>query len=45
MLVAAGKMCLPKVRFDVKALSKIPTGSVTGNKAIQAVLAYRDEGL
>jgi hypothetical protein len=44
VLVAAGKLRLPKVRLDVKKLLKIPTGSV-GNKAIQAVLADRDEEL
>jgi hypothetical protein len=44
-LVAAGKLRLPKVRLDVKALLKIPTGSVAGNEAIQAVLADREEEL
>jgi prevent-host-death family protein len=43
MLVAAGKLRLPKARLDVKELLKIPTGSVVGNKAIQAVLADREE--
>jgi prevent-host-death family protein len=43
ILVAAGKLRLPKVRLDVKALLKIPTGSVAGNKAIQAVVAGREE--
>jgi hypothetical protein len=33
------------VRLDVKELLKIPTGSVAGNKAIQAVLANREEEL
>src|SRR5437016_7979142 len=45
VLVAAGKLRLPKVRLDVKELLKIPTGSVEGNKAIQAVLADREEEL
>jgi len=45
VLVAAGKLRLPKVRLDVKALLKIPTGSVAGNRAIQAVLADREEEL
>jgi antitoxin (DNA-binding transcriptional repressor) of toxin-antitoxin stability system len=45
MLVAAGKMRLAKVRLDVKELSKIPTGRVTGNKAIRAVLSDRDKEL
>ena len=44
-LVAAGKLRLPKVRLDVKELLRIPTGSVTGNKAMQAVLADREEEL
>src|SRR5260370_29017144 len=35
-LVAAGKLRLPKVRLDVKELLRIPTGSVTGNKAMPA---------
>jgi prevent-host-death family protein len=44
-LVAAGKLRLPKVRLDVKKLLKIRTGSVPGNKAIQALLADREEEL
>ena len=43
VLVAAGKLRLPKVRLNVKELLKIPTGSVGGNKAIQAVLTDRAE--
>jgi prevent-host-death family protein len=43
MLVAAGKLRLPKVRLNIKDLLKIPTGSVVGNKAIQAVIADREE--
>jgi prevent-host-death family protein len=42
-LVAAGKLRLPKGRIDVKALLKIPTGGVAGNRAIQAVVAEREE--
>jgi hypothetical protein len=45
VLVAAGKLRLPQARLDVKALLKIPTGSVSGNKAIRAVLADREEEL
>jgi prevent-host-death family protein len=45
MLVAAGKLRLPSVRLDVKELLKIPTGRVAGNKAIQAVVAEREEEL
>jgi len=44
-LVAAGKLRLPKVRLNVKELLRIPTGSVPGNKAMQAVLADREEEL
>jgi prevent-host-death family protein len=43
LLVATGKMRLPQAKLDLKKLSKIPTGSVTGNKTIQAVVADREE--
>jgi len=43
-LVAEGKLRLPKVRLDVKELLKVPTGAVRGNKAIQTILAEREEG-
>jgi len=43
LLVAAGKLRLPKVRLDIKKLFKIRTGGVRGNKTIQAVLADREE--
>ncbi len=42
-LVAAGKLRLPKVQLDVKALLKIPTGTVEGNKAIQVLVTEREE--
>jgi prevent-host-death family protein len=45
ILVAAGKMRLPKTRLDQRKLWKIPTGSVKGNNAIQAVLDDREEQL
>src|SRR5580704_10058256 len=45
ILVAAGKLRLPSVRLDVKELLRIPTGRVAGNKAIEAVLADREEEL
>jgi prevent-host-death family protein len=45
LLVAAGKMRLPKARLDVKALLKIPTGNVSGHKAMEAILADREEEL
>jgi hypothetical protein len=43
LLVAAGKMRMPQIRLDGKKLSKIPTGSVKGNKAIQAAVSDREE--
>ena len=42
-LVAAGKMRLPTARLNVKALLKIPTAKVSGNKAVEALLADREE--
>ena len=44
-LVAAGRLRLPQSRLDLKKLFNIPTGKVTGNKSIQAVLGDREEGL
>lgn len=43
-LVAAGKLRLPKVQLDVRELLKIPTGTVKGNKAIQAITTEREGG-
>ena len=45
VLVAAGKLRLPKVRLSVSDLLKIPTGSVKGNKAMRAFSADREEEL
>ena len=45
VLVAVRKLRLPKVRLDIKELLNLPTGSVAGNKAIEAVLADREEEL
>jgi antitoxin (DNA-binding transcriptional repressor) of toxin-antitoxin stability system len=42
-LVAAGKLRLPQVQLDVRELVKIPTGTVKGNRAIQAITAEREE--
>jgi hypothetical protein len=42
VLVAAGKLRLPETRINVNVLLKIPTGSVRGNRAIQAVVADRE---
>jgi antitoxin (DNA-binding transcriptional repressor) of toxin-antitoxin stability system len=44
-LVAAGKLRLPKARLNVKQLLRISTGRVAGNKAIQAIVADREEKL
>ncbi len=42
-LVAAGKMRLPIEPLDVKKLLNIPTATVQGNKAVQALVSDRDE--
>jgi len=42
-LVAVGSMRLPKTRLDVKRLGKIRPGTVSGHKAIEAILADREE--
>jgi antitoxin (DNA-binding transcriptional repressor) of toxin-antitoxin stability system len=43
-LVAAGKLRLPTAPLDIRAVLKVPTGTVKGNKAIGALLAEREEG-
>ena len=45
LLVAAGKMRLPKETLDVKELFKIRTGKVKGNEAVRALLEDRSESL
>ena len=45
LLVAAGKMRIPKNSVNVKELLKIPTGRVAGSEGIQALLDDRAEGL
>ena len=45
LLVAAGKMRLPKEAIDVDVLLKIRTGKVSGKEAVQAVLDDRAESL
>ena len=45
LLVAAGKMRLPQEPIDVDELLKIPTGRVSGNEAVQALLKDRAESL
>ena len=45
LLVAAGKMRLPKSPVKVGKLLKIPTGRVARSEAIQALLNERDDGL
>jgi len=45
LLVAAGKMRLAEKKLDVKRLSRMPAGRVKGNKAVEALLADREESL
>ena len=45
LLVAAGKMRLPEKPLNVDELLKIPTGTVSGNQATQALLDDREESL
>ena len=45
LLVAAGKMRLPQVEFDPKMLGRLPKKRLKGNKAIEALLADREESL
>ncbi|MDG7000955.1 MAG: type II toxin-antitoxin system prevent-host-death family antitoxin [Nitrososphaerota archaeon] len=45
LLVAAGKMRLPKIPLDARALWNIPTGSVSSIRAVDALLKDREEGL
>jgi prevent-host-death family protein len=42
-LVAAGKMRLPKAKVSLSQILKIRTGTVSGNKAVEALLADRDD--
>ncbi|HTQ61347.1 MAG TPA: type II toxin-antitoxin system prevent-host-death family antitoxin [Candidatus Solibacter sp.] len=42
-LVAAGKMRLPKAKVSLSQILKIRTGTVPGNKAVEALLADRDD--
>lgn len=44
LLVAQGKMRLPKERLDLKKFWKLPMPRVSGGKAVRALLADRDEG-
>ena len=43
ILVAAGKMRLPKSSLKVSDLVKIPTGKVAGSDGIRALLDEREE--
>ena len=45
LLVAAGKMRLPKSPLDASAFWKISTGSVPSSRAVDALLKDREEGL
>lgn len=42
-LVAAGKLRLPTAKVTLRQLLKIPTGTVPGNEAVEALLVERDE--
>jgi prevent-host-death family protein len=44
LLVAAGKMRLPKTSLKVEELLKIPTGKVAGGEGIKTLLEERAEG-
>ena len=43
LLVAAGKMRLAKAEFDEKKLGPVPRRRLKGNKAVEALLADREE--
>ena len=45
LLVAAGKMRLPKAEVKLAELARIPTGTVAGNEAIGALVEDREESL
>jgi prevent-host-death family protein len=45
LLVAAGKMRMPKEALNVEELLKIHTGKVSGNEAVRALLDDRAESL
>lgn len=45
LLVASGKMRLPQNRLNLDRLLKIPTGKVSSNEAVQALLDDRAESL
>ena len=45
LLVATGKMRLPKTPVKLDELLKIPTGTVPGREGTQALLDERAEGL
>ena len=42
-LVAEGKMRLPKVKLDVEAFLKMPTGRVRGNRATEILIEDRED--
>jgi len=45
LLVAGGKMRLPAEPINIEELLKIPTGSLPGDEAVQALLSDRTESL
>lgn len=44
-LVAEGKMRLGEKELDLKKFLRMPAGKVKGNKAVEALLADREESL
>ena len=45
LLVAAGKMRIPKRSIKIEELLRIPTGAVDSSEAVQAILDEREGGL
>jgi prevent-host-death family protein len=45
LLVAGGKMRLPRRSVKIRELLRIPTGSLPGSEGIQALLDERAEGI
>lgn len=45
LLVATGKMRMPKRSVTLDELIEVPTGSVAGNEGVRALLEDRAEGL
>jgi len=45
LLVAAGKMRLPKSAVDLEKLLRVPTGRLVGREVTQALLEEREQSL